>query len=505
MKRTAVWIGLAVLFSVTLTYSVLKMAGASARVVGKPTDRNAGKEGAEADREGGRAEIPGLKVEPVTIGEAWDVVVTTGRISPNANQSVKIGPRIGGRIGSVYANVSDVVHQGQVLASISSVELAQARAAYRQAQAKVKVAREAYDRQAKLADLGAFSKRPVEEARSEFLAAQGELAQAKSELVRGQSELVQRSTRLSRTQELYRDQIVSRQDLEEAEANAKRASAEVEATEAMVRQAEARVAIARAYLSREEQVLSGNHLASKELQAAKAELTIAQLDLRAAEDAIRVLGAAPAGSGDAVPIISPISGRVVARTTNLGEMAGPSDTLFTVMDLSEVWVEANAYEKDIARVRVGQIVEVKVDSYSGRLFSGRVTHLGEILDPVSRTARVRCALPNPSGLLKPEMFATITIITAKRRGAVLVPKEAVLDDAGKKIVFVPCMDCEEDKQAGKSICGKFDSRTVELGPAHDGQVEVRKGLSSDESLIVAGAYQLKASLGSGKLEAGCSD
>ena len=505
MKRTAVWIGLAVLLSVTLTYSVFKVAGASARVVEKPTDRNAGKEGAEADREGGRAEIPGLKVEPVTIGEAWDVVVTTGRISPNANQSVKIGPRIGGRIGSVYANVGDVVHQGRVLATISSIELAQARAAYRQAQAKVKVAREAYDRQGKLADLGAFSKRPVEEARSEFLAAQGELAQAKNELVRGQSELAQRSTRLTRVQELYGDQIVSRQDLEEADANVKRASAEVEATEAMVRQAEARVAIAKTYLSREETVLSGNHLASKELQAAKAELTAAQLDLRAAEDAIRVLGASPAGSGDALPIISPISGRVVARTTNLGEMAQPSDTLFTVMNLSDVWVEANVYEKDIARVRVDQIVEVKVDSYSGRLFSGRVTHVGEVLDPASRTTMVRCAIPNPSGLLKPEMFASVTIITAKRSGAMLVPKEAVLDDTGKKIVFVACTDCEEDKRAGKSVCGAFDSRTVDLGPLHDGLVEVVKGLASGDGVVTEGAYQLKTALGSGKLEAGCSD
>ena len=505
MKRTAIWIGLAVLLSVTLTYSVLKVTGTSARVVEKTTDGNAGQEGAEADHEGGKAEISGLEVEPVTIGESWDVVTATGTITPNANQSVKIGPRISGRIVSAYANAGDVVRQGQVLASISSVELAQARAAYRQAQARVEVAREAYDRQAKLADLGVFSRRPVEEARSELLVAQGELAEAKSELVRGRSELAQRATRLGRTQELYKDQIVSRQDLEEAEASAKRASAEAEATEAMVRQAEARVAIANTYLGREETVLSGNHLASKELQAAKAELTAAQLDLRGAEDAIRVLGASPGGSGDAIPIISPISGRVVARTTNLGEMAEPSDTLFTVMNLSDVWVEAIVYEKDIARIRVGQIVEVKVDSYPSRLFSGRVTHVGEVLDPVSRTARVRCALPNPSGLLKPEMFAGVTIITGKRSGAVLVPKAAILDDAGKKIVFVACTDCEEDQQAGKSVCGAFDSRTVDLGPAHDGLVEVVKGLASGDGVVTEGAYQLKAALGSGKLEAGCVD
>jgi multidrug efflux pump subunit AcrA (membrane-fusion protein) len=150
-------------------------------------------------------------------------------------------------------------------------------------------------------------------------------------------------------------------------------------------------------------------------------------------------------------------------------------------------------------------VEVKVDSYSGRSFSGKVTHVGEVLDPVSRTAMVRCAIPNPSGLLKPEMFATITIITGRRSGAVLVPKEAVLDDAGKKIVFVACMDCDEDRQAGRSACGTFDRRTVELGPAHDGLVEVVKGLASGDGVVAEGAYQLKTALGSGTLEAGCVD
>ncbi len=162
-------------------------------------------------------------------------------------------------------------------------------------------------------------------------------------------------------------------------------------------------------------------------------------------------------------------------------------------------------QKDIARARAGQSAQVRVSGYPDRVFSGRVAHVGDVLDAESRTARVRCAIANPAGLLKPEMFATVSIITGRRSGAILISKEAVLDDAGKKIVFVPCMDCEEDRQAGKSICGKYDTRTVELGPAHDGLVEVRKGLSSDESLVVTGAYQLKASLGSGTLEAGCSD
>jgi cobalt-zinc-cadmium efflux system membrane fusion protein len=331
------------------------------------------------------------------------------------------------------------------------------------------------------------------------------LAQVKSELVRDESELAQCSTRLSRTKELYQDQIVSRQDMEEAEANAKQAAAGLEATRAKVIHAQSQVDTAKAYHQREERVLSGNHLASKEVLAANAELTAAQIELRAAEDTLRVLGASPGGSGDATPITSPISGRIVDRAANLGEMVEPSDTLFTVMNLSDVWVEASVYEKDLARVRAGQPVEVRVNSYPDQVFPGRVAHVGDVLDAESRTAKVRCAVANPTGLLKPEMFATITIITGKRSGAILVPEAAVLDDAGKKIVFAACADCEEDQQAGKSACGAFDSQTVNLGPAHDGLVEVVNGLASGDRVVTEGAYQLKAALGSGKLEAGCVD
>ncbi len=327
----------------------------------------------------------------------------------------------------------------------------------------------------------------------------------KSELVRDESELAQCTTRLVRIRELHEDQIVSLQGLEEAEASAKQAAAAAEATRAKVTHAQSQLETTEAYYQREEKVLRGNHHASREVQAAKAELTAAQLELRAAADALQVLGSSPGGSGELTAVTSPISGRVVAREANLGEMVEPSDTLFTVMDLSDVWAEASVYEKDLAQVRSGQQVQVRVSSYPDRVFSGQVAHVGDVLDAESRTAKVRCAIDNPTGLLKPEMFAAVSIITGRRSGAVLVPKEAVLDDAGKKIVFVACLDCEEDQQAGKSVCGAFDSRTVDLGPAHDGRVEVVKGLVSGDNVVTAGAYQLKTALGSGKLEAGCVD
>jgi cobalt-zinc-cadmium efflux system membrane fusion protein len=186
-------------------------------------------------------------------------------------------------------------------------------------------------------------------------------------------------------------------------------------------------------------------------------------------------------------------------------MAEPSGTLFTVMNLSDVLVEANVYEKDLARMRKGQTAEIRVNTYPDKVFAGRVTYVSDVLDPDSRTARIRCAVSNSMGLLKPEMFATVNIITARKGGAVLIAKSAVLDDAGKKIVFMPCLDCPEDVKAGTNACGAYDKHEVELGPEHGGKVEVLGGIGPGDLVVTAGAFQLKTALGSGKLEAGCTD
>ncbi|MHB0998476.1 MAG: efflux RND transporter periplasmic adaptor subunit [Armatimonadota bacterium] len=520
MKKTAIIIIIAVLFTAVITYSITKRTlPASTAVEHAEVDPHGNEEeGAHSEGESESLDID-VKTEFAVAGDSWDAVTATGKVGPNVNKVVKVGPRISGKIVRVYANIGDAVHSGQTLSTMSSIELAEARAAYRQASAKVKAAQNAYDKQAQLAKLGAFSKRPVEEARTEYTSAQGELSQAKGDLaqnkssfVRAESELAQCVARLDRAKELYKDQIISRQDLESAEAEYRRDSADVETAKARIRQtesridqAEAQVKIAEAYLSREEKVMDGNLLSSKELQAAKAEVTSAQIELRSAADTIRVLGANPGGSGETIAITSPISGRVVERAVNIGEMAEPSSTLFTVMNLSDVWVEANVYEKDLSRIRKGQVAQIKVNTYQDRVFSGKVTYIGDTLDPESRTARIRCAVSNSTGLLKPEMFATINIVTAKRRGAVLIAKDAILDDAGKKIVFMPCMDCEEDIKAGRSACGAYDKREVETGPAHGSKIEVLSGINPGEEIVTTGAFQLKTAFGSGKLEAGCTD
>jgi multidrug efflux pump subunit AcrA (membrane-fusion protein) len=103
------------------------------------------------------------------------------------------------------------------------------------------------------------------------------------------------------------------------------------------------------------------------------------------------------------------------------------------------------------------------------------------------------------------MFATVSIITAKNGGAVLIPTAAVLDDAGKKIVFTPCLECPEDVKANTNACGAYDKIEVELGPTHGSKVEALSGLEPGVLVVTEGGFQLKTALGSGQLEAGCAD
>lgn len=495
------------LVSVGLTYTLMNRSAVT------PEHAEAAEGEAEA------VKIEGLQTVPAVAGEGWDTILVTGKVTVPQDRLVKISPRIEGKIVAAYGTVGDTVSKGRTLAVISSVELAEARAQYRQALARLKAAKDSYGRELQIVELGAVSARPVEEARADNLACQGELADAKSELSQtrselsqAESELVQCKARMERARELYADKIISKQDLESAEREYKSDSAAVDAAKSKVSQAEAKIENARSkleiskqYLAREEKVYKDRVLDMRALKSAEADIAAAKIEAESAADRIKVLGASPEGSGDTIAITSPISGRIVSRHTNIGEMATPSDALFTVANQSHVWIEADVYEKDLAKVHKGQITEIRVDAYPDRVFTGRVDSIGDILSPESRSAKIRCIVSNAEGLLKGEMFANVSLITGKRGTSVIIPKQAVLDDAGKKIVFTPCMECPEDKKAGTNACGAYDKFDVTVGSVRGDKIEILSGLDPGTEVVTVGAYQLKTAIGSGKLEAGCTD
>jgi cobalt-zinc-cadmium efflux system membrane fusion protein len=176
-------------------------------------------------------------------------------------------------------------------------------------------------------------------------------------------------------------------------------------------------------------------------------------------------------------LTAPISGIVVERTATIGATVGSDANLFKIIDLSSVWIDANVFEKDLERVRRGQEVKVTVPAFPGTTFSGRVILISSVVDPDTRGVKVRTEVPNPDGRLKPDMFANVEIITDSHRTAISIPQAAVLDDNGKKIVFV---------MTGNG----YEKRTVTVGIQSNDRVEILDGLQAGDKVVIKGNYLL---------------
>jgi membrane fusion protein, heavy metal efflux system len=229
-----------------------------------------------------------------------------------------------------------------------------------------------------------------------------------------------------------------------------------------------------------------------ELQSSIAEVNSARAAVSNLEQKLRRLGVPQAAvsaaktGGDLPPMRSsvsaPIAGVVLEVHAAPGELITPDRELFVVADLSRVWLQGDVYQKDIAKVRVGQTAIVTVDTYPGESFSGRVTHVSDVLDPNSRTAKVRCEVLNPGTRLKVQMFATLAIPTSAPRSVLVVPSDAVQDIDGTPTVFVR-VDEEH-----------FVARPIKVGATVGRLTEVSAGLKADEEVVTKGALMLKSRL-----------
>jgi cobalt-zinc-cadmium efflux system membrane fusion protein len=176
-------------------------------------------------------------------------------------------------------------------------------------------------------------------------------------------------------------------------------------------------------------------------------------------------------------LTAPISGIVVERNATIGATVGSDATLFKIIDLSSVWIDANVFEKDLERVRRGQEVKVTVPAFSGSSFIGRVILVSSVVDPETRSVKVRTEVSNPDGRLKPDMFANVEIITDMHRTAISIPQSALLDDGGKKVVFV---------MAGNG----YEKRAVTPGIQSNDRVEILDGLQAGDKVVIKGNYLL---------------
>jgi cobalt-zinc-cadmium efflux system membrane fusion protein len=228
----------------------------------------------------------------------------------------------------------------------------------------------------------------------------------------------------------------------------------------------------------------------KDLEAAQAEEQAAAAALQAQESVmaglaarLRRFGVDPAAPGPPLSdIAAPIAGIVTAVATAPGEVIDAEEELFTLADISTVWVQAEVFEKDLGRIRTGQSAFVEIDAYPDRWFTASVTYVGDVVDPKTRTVKVRCETPNPAALLKLDMFAGVRLPTPERRRGVAVPESALEQINGRRVVFV--------RAAGE----QFEVRPVTVGMRVNGMAEIVSGLNAGETVVSQGSFHLKSML-----------
>jgi cobalt-zinc-cadmium efflux system membrane fusion protein len=221
--------------------------------------------------------------------------------------------------------------------------------------------------------------------------------------------------------------------------------------------------------------------------AAAEELDRAKTEVRRSEEALEHLGITsgedPTGEkGEEIPVKSPLAGVVLEKKITAGTAVTPGAPLFVVSDLGSLWALAEIDETKLPLVRAGEAAEIHVSAWPGEVFRGRVTFVGDAVNPKTRRVMIRCQVPNPGGRLKPEMYASIAMGEGVPRAILAVPAGAVQEMDGKTVVFIP------------GEAGRFTRREVTVGTEADGWIEVASGLKEGEKVASDGSFLLKSEL-----------
>lgn len=251
-------------------------------------------------------------------------------------------------------------------------------------------------------------------------------------------------------------------------------------------EAQAHLNLAEANLRRTKRLTDLGAAAGKDLSAATAEAETARYDVNHLRDALHILGALPESGQhniSTVRLVSPISGVVTERTVNPGSGVEVGKHLFTIANLSTVWVIANVPEAQVAMMRTGAVAEVRSAALGADVLRGAVGYIDPVLSDATRTARVRVDVRNPAGRLKVGMFVDVTIANATgAKQALTVADDAIQRVSEKDVVFV---------QTGDNT---FAPRSVTLGDRIDGRRIVVAGLNTGDRVVTKGSFTLKSQM-----------
>jgi cobalt-zinc-cadmium efflux system membrane fusion protein len=230
----------------------------------------------------------------------------------------------------------------------------------------------------------------------------------------------------------------------------------------------------------------------EELEQATTKLRSAESELASQRQRLLLLGLSPQRISSLrsseqvsseVSLPSPVSGTVIARSANPGEIIQANKEILRVADLSSVWVIGQVYEKDLARIKVGSGASITSEAYPGRVFRGQVSYVDPTLDQATRTAQVRIELANPGQTLKIGMYVNVAFATlgGAESTIAVVPANAVQNINNQQVVFVAVNEANV-----------FAMRPVRLGPEASGRYPVLEGVSVGDRIVTEGSFQLRA-------------
>ena len=190
-------------------------------------------------------------------------------------------------------------------------------------------------------------------------------------------------------------------------------------------------------------------------------------------------------------LYAPASGVVLEKMAVAGMRFMPGEPLFRIADLSAIWLLVDVFEQDLSLVHVGQSVKISVDAYPGQELTGKIAYIYPTVTPETRTAKIRVELTNPGGMLRPDMYASVQLVSGHGKAkALTVPDSAVIDSGTRQVVLVQRAE------------GLFEPREVKLGMRSDSYAEVLQGLREGDNVVVRANFlidaesNLKAALGS---------
>jgi len=402
-----------------------------------------------------------LETVQVSLRHYQQPLTAVGNLTTDPGRESRVGSPLAGRVVEVYAEVGDHVRSGQSLACISSPEILRLQSEGRQAELRLNQLRSSYSQKVQAIRLSDENRRPLEDARSEFVS-------SRSELKVRQAELRLNEKNLKRAEGLFKLGVISARELEVARA---------EVTQSLTRQAQAKALyeLAQEHRQREQMVSTQGALTGPKLTQTRTDLELAEQEVANFRATARSLGL----DGERGLVLrAPRSGVLVEKKASLGQAVTAQEELFQVVDSSQLWLWVHLPEGDLQSVPLGSQAQLSLGEGKALQFKGKVSYISPLLETQSRTAKARIVVPNGEGKLKAGMFVTARFDKSQSRQILTLPPEAVVTEGIQNLVFCP------DK-------GGYRKVPVEIGLRQSDWVEISKGLQSGQVVVRRGQSLLE--------------